>query len=301
MAKTKIGICALTGERCELQESHIYPKFLFKYLIQKGGTRFRAVNNPNQAFQDGFKIPLLGKQAELDFSKREKWFAENIFTPFVNGQLTNKKVVYNEQLYYFCVSLLWRVLYVTKDNIKGEKQRHKCDEALEEWRSFLNGESLPKSYDNVYMMPITPEIFDKEHFIQSDPKLSVEVQWYTRRMFDSTLLDPDPHNYAFFCKMPYFFFWAVLKRDNQDNQQMNYGLKISPNGGDIDFKRYNIGKGFIKNYILLRIILAAKKTEEVGESMSKKQQDKILQFTLQDKHLRNSELADLLVQMGMAH
>jgi hypothetical protein len=35
--------------------------------------------------------------------------------------------------------------------------------------------------------------------------------------------------------------------------------------------------------------------------MSKEQQDKILQFTLQDKHLRNSELADLLIQMGMAH
>lgn len=32
MEKTQLGICALTGERCELQESHIYPKFVYKYL-----------------------------------------------------------------------------------------------------------------------------------------------------------------------------------------------------------------------------------------------------------------------------
>ena len=75
MAKSQIGICALTGEKCELQESHIYPKFVYKHLKQTGGNRFRAVGNPNKAFQDGFKKPLLGRWAELEFSKREKWFA----------------------------------------------------------------------------------------------------------------------------------------------------------------------------------------------------------------------------------
>lgn len=297
MAKSQIGICALTGERCELQESHIYPKFAYKYLKQTGGNRFRTVGNPNKALQDGLKKTLLGKWAELEFSKREKWFAENIFTPFVNGQLANSKVKYDEKLYYFCVSLLWRVLIFTKENIKGENERRKCDEALEEWRSFLNGGSLPETYYNIYMMPITPELFDKEHFIQSDSRLSVEVKWYTRRIFDNTLLDSIPHNKAFFCKMPFFFFWAVIERDNQ---QMNYGLRILPNGGKIDFKRYNIGNGFVKDYILHRIILAAQKTDEVGENMSKVQQDKIVQNTLRDKHLRNSELAELLIQKGMA-
>ena len=298
MAKSQIGICALTGEKCELQESHIYPKFVYKHLKQTGGNRFRAVGNPNKAFQDGFKKPLLGRWAELEFSKREKWFAENIFTPFVNGQLAKGKVKYNDKLYYFCVSLLWRVLIDTKENIKGEKEILKCEEALKEWQSFLNGGSLPKTYDKIYMMPITPELFDKEQSIPSGTKLNLEVQWYTRRMFDSTLLELTPNNTAFFCKMPYFFFWAVIERDNQ---QMNYGLRISPNGGIIDFKRYNIGNGFVKYYILLRIILAAKKTDEVGENMSKVQQDKIVQRTLQDEHLRNSELAELLIQKGMAH
>jgi hypothetical protein len=52
--------------------------------------------------------------------------------------------------------------------------------------------------------------------------------------------------------------------------------------------------------VFLRILLAAQKTDEVSENMSKEQQDKILQFTLQDMHLRNTELADSLIQMGMA-
>lgn len=297
MAKTQFGICALTGEKCELQESHIYPKFVYKHLKQTGGGRFRVANNPNQALQDGLKKHLLGSWAELEFSKREKWFAENIFSPFINGQLANTKLVYTEDLYYFCISLLWRVLLLTKDNVIGKEERRKCDEALEEWRSFLNGGSLPNTYGNIYMMPITPELFDKEQLIQPGTRENVEVQWYIRRLFDSDLFGLIPNNNTFFCKIPYFFFWAAIERDNQ---QMNYGLRISPNGGKIDFKRYHIGNGYVKEYVFLRILLAAQKADEVSENMSKEQQDKILQFTLQDKHLRNSELADLLIQMGLA-
>ena len=211
MAKTQIGICALTGERCELQESHIYPKFVYKHLKQTGGGRFRVANNPNKALQDGLKKHLLGSWAELEFSKREKWFSENIFSPFINGQLTNTKLVYTEDLFYFCISLLWRVLHLTKDNVIGEKERRKCDEALEEWRSFLNGGSLPNTYGNIYMMPITPELFDKEQMIQTGTRESIEVQWYIRRSFDSDLFGLIPNNNTFFCKIPYFFFWAVIE------------------------------------------------------------------------------------------
>lgn len=266
MAKNQIGICALTGEKCELQESHIYPKFVYKHLKQTGGSRFRVANNPNQALQDGLKKHLLGSWAELEFSKREKWFAENIFSPFINGQLANTKLIYTEDLYYFCISLLWRVLLLTKDNVIGEEERRKCDEALEEWRSFLNGGSLPNTYGNIYMMPITPELFDKEQLIQPGTRESVEVQWYIRRSFDSDLFGLIPNNNTFFCKIPYFFFWAAIERDNQ---QMNYGLRISPNGGKIDFKRFHIGNGYVKEYVFLRILLAAQKADEVSENMSK--------------------------------
>ena len=295
MDKTHMGVCALTGEYCELQESHVYPKFVYKYLKQTGGSRFRIANNPTKALQDGLKIPLLGRHAEQDFSKREKWFAENIFTPFVNGRLMNRKIAYDEHLYYFCISLLWRVLYYTKDSIKGDKERRKCREALEEWRAFLNGGNYPNNYGSIYLMPITPELLDKEQLFQEGTREIVEMEWYIRRSFDSDLFGLIPNNNFFFCKIPCFFFWSVIERDNQD---INCGLRITPDGGKIDFKRYHIGNGYIKEYIILRIILSAQKSDEVSKSLSSEQQDKIIQFALQDKHLRYSELAYFITKMA---
>lgn len=289
-----MGVCALTGEYCELQESHIYPKFVYKYLKQTGGSRFRIANNPTKALQDGLKIPLLGRHAEQEFSKREKWFAENIFNPFVNGQLMNKKIAYDEHLYYFCISLLWRVLYLSKESINGDKERRKCNEALEEWRVFLDGGNIPNSYGTIYIMPITPELLNKEQRFQDGTREFVEMQWYICRLFDSDLFGLIFNNNTFFCKIPYFFFWSVIERDNQ---QMNYGLKIMPNGGKIDFKHYHIGNGYVKEYVILRILLAAQKSDEVSQSLSAEQQDKIMQYALHDKHLRNSELADLITKM----
>ena len=298
MDKTHLGICALTGEYCELQESHIYPKFFYKYLKQTGGGRFRIANDPNRALQDGLKISFLGWYAEQEFSKREKWFAENIFTPFIKGQLTNRKITYNAHLYYFCISLLWRVLNYIKDSIIGDDEKRKCCEALEEWRSFLNGGKLPKSYGNIYLMPITPKLLNKEQLFQDDTRENIEMEWYIRRSFDSDLFGLIPNNHAFFCKVPYFFVWSAITRDNLN---INYGLRIKRDGGVIDFKRYHIGNGYVKNYILLRTLLSAQKSDEVSKNISPEQQDKIIQYALHDKHLRNSELADFITKMSMYH
>ena len=106
MAKSQIGICALTGEKCELQESHIYPKFVYKHLKQTGGNSFRAVGNPNKAFQDGFKKPLLGRWAELEFSKRESGLQKTFLLPLlmVNWQKVRLNTMINytisASLYY---------------------------------------------------------------------------------------------------------------------------------------------------------------------------------------------------------
>ena len=160
MPKNIKGTCALTLEECDLKESHIYPKFIFDYLLQKGGKRFRCLGNPTKVLQDGVKRHLLGGNAEQEFSKREKWFAEKLFIPFCNGQMNNSKLIYHDELYYFCVSLLWRVLYWVKDSIRGERLISKCNQAFEEWRIFLNGGNLPPNFNRIYLMPITPLLFD---------------------------------------------------------------------------------------------------------------------------------------------
>lgn len=72
------GHCKLYDREAELMKSHIIPKFAFDYMKKTGGY-FRALNNPNVRVQDGPKKYLLSTEAEQEFSKRERWFANNIF------------------------------------------------------------------------------------------------------------------------------------------------------------------------------------------------------------------------------
>ena len=82
----EIEICALTGEECELRDSHIYPKFMFEAMKKLGGTNFRISNMPNRVLQDGLKKRLLGHNAEQMFSKSENWFAKTFFyAKYSNG------------------------------------------------------------------------------------------------------------------------------------------------------------------------------------------------------------------------
>jgi len=295
MSKNIKGICALTLEECELRESHIYPKFVYHYLKQKGGNRFRGINNPTKVLQDGIKVPLLGHQAEQEFSKREKWFAEKLFVPFCNGLLNDTKFVYYDELYYFCVSLLWRALYLAKENIIGEDLKARCKQAFEEWRIFLSGGNLPPIFNRIYLMPITPMLFDEMPQLTFTEQQWNEIEWYIHRDIDSALYDLIPNNSAFFCKIPFFFFWAEIERDDTN---LNYGLRIMPNGGKIDFRHYHIGKGVVKNYILQRIILESMKIKEISEELSEEQQKSIIRHTIQDEHLLKSELGAFLMKKG---
>ena len=78
-------------------KSHIYPKFIWDFLKDKGGSRFRSVHAPTKVMQDGEKDYLLGNRAEQMFSLREKWFAEHIFMPFCDNTIPKTKVSYDNQ------------------------------------------------------------------------------------------------------------------------------------------------------------------------------------------------------------
>jgi hypothetical protein len=103
-----IGTCRLCGQSAELRDSHIIPKFVFDWMKETGGDYIRYSGSPNQRCQDGYKVELLCDACEQRFSKRERWFCEKVFVPY----LKENEVVfqYDESLFYFLVSLLWRVL-----------------------------------------------------------------------------------------------------------------------------------------------------------------------------------------------
>jgi len=142
--------CNLCHKEKELQESHVIPKFVYKWMKQTGTGRFRQGLNINKPLQDGIKEFLLCRDCEQKFSKREDWFKKNVFDSFINK---SKTTFYpSDNLKYFAVSILWRVLIYFKDDGNKYKFKDKLDEAEIEWRKYLYENEDLKKYDSIHLM-----------------------------------------------------------------------------------------------------------------------------------------------------
>lgn len=215
------GICELYKIESDLKESHIYPKFVINYTKKTGSKYFRKVIEPNKREQDGIKLHLLSERAEQDFSKREKWFAEKIFIPYLSG---NYELSYNENLYYFVISFLWRILVLNlKDNtVKDKWYYNLIVKAEEEWRDFLITGKLP--VDN-----LNSNLFFTDRVKENNTDLK-GVDFYLTRAMDGTIVDNEPQTCLLvYGKFNRFIFWSVLKKYGDES-----GLKeveINPKGG----------------------------------------------------------------------
>src|SRR5689334_12061905 len=99
--------CNLCNEERDLRESHIIPKFIFKWLKDTGTGYLRSSNNLNQRVQDGTKEPFLCSECEERFSKAETYFAQKVFKPIVNNATSFE---YSDNFFYAIISILWRLL-----------------------------------------------------------------------------------------------------------------------------------------------------------------------------------------------
>lgn len=283
------GICPITCKEDDIRKSHIFPKFMWRYLKRNGGTVFRSVENPTKELQNGYVMDLLGSQAELKFSKRELWFEHNIFTPYVNGELSSKKVLYTNDLFYFCVSLLWRVLYIHRDNVIGTRLKSITKEALEDWRSFLNEEiSVPATFSNVYIMPISSKIL-------SLPDGIYDIDFYMKREFgDNIMTATNSADSAVYCKFPRFIIWGQLIREDKS---INYGLRVFPEGGHLNFKKFHVGEGITRGYIIGKIKESVEMAEKISNQLSDNVQKTISNRIISNiDKIRNTEMGEILLE-----
>lgn len=218
------GICALYEIETELLESHIYPKFVINYTKKTGSKYLRRFVNPNIRQQDGIKLYLLGEKAEQDFSVREKWFAENIFVPYL-GQ--KHELDYNENLYYFAVSFLWRVLVLElkSDNKLKEKWFYNIIiNAEKEWKNYLINDILPNTYTKFCLL-LTDRVKENNSDLNG-------VDFYFTRILDATIVDNEPQTCLLvYGKFNKFIFWAILK--NYGGEDKLKDVEINPLGGKL--------------------------------------------------------------------
>lgn len=274
------GICRLYKEESQLQESHIFPKFVVNYTKKTGSKYLRSYTEPDKRMQDGVKKHLLSWKAEQDFSKREKWFAENIFRPHLSG---NKVLKYDENLYYFSISFLWRVLISELESTKNIDKKWYYDLLIDteiEWRDFLLTGKIPKKFGKICLL-----FTDTVEFNPTELK---GVDFYLTRIFDATIVDNEPQTcLLIYGKFNKFIFGAVLKEYGDENTL--HDVLINPNGGIFNIPQ-DLTYFPICSFLGNRIQVVANMTLPNSE-----QQKKIEAELLKDKDFWETELGKSLL------
>ncbi|MBP1594080.1 MAG: hypothetical protein H6Q12_1098 [Bacteroidetes bacterium] len=217
------GICALTKKEAILRQSHIYPKFVIEWMKETGSPYLRRGIEPNRRYQDGYKLALLSEEGEQMFSLREKWFAEKVFVPFLNDSKISIK--YGEELYYFAISMLWRILVLEleSDKIEEFKYYQLMLRAEEQWREFLYKGIYPIDFDNIHMM-----LADR---IQTHDYNMDGVEYYFCRQCDgTTIYSNEKSQCVIYVKFARFFFFGIL--DGWISEP-KIGIKIHPINGSL--------------------------------------------------------------------
>lgn len=261
------GICKLFETVENLRESHIYPKFVIDYFKETGSKYLRKFVQPNKRLQDGPKLYLLSEKAEQRFSLREKWFSEKIFKPYsINGV---RKFEYDENLFYFTISILWRTLLVNLDHPKISSQPfiQTLYAVSVEWKEFLRDFKYPTNYNRCYLL-FTDRV--KSHNIDASG-----ADYYLTRALDATIVFNEDGSYlAVYMKFTRFIFWGVL--EGGDDPKLGE-LKINPLKGKLTIPQ-NFQDPHITSFFLSRI-----KEVEKQPKANENQQERIFNEILKDK------------------
>ena len=162
-------LCRLCDKKKELKESHIIPYSIIKWELKKRESYLRNLLTPNKRHQDGIKKYLLCADCEELFSKKEKIFADKIFHPRVkNDQLTFD---YDDWLYYFLISILWRLLVIEeeKNSFNGNDFKVQLKKARQDWKEFLFDNKQIKKFKEIHFMVIPRQKITKiKSFIDFD-------------------------------------------------------------------------------------------------------------------------------------
>lgn len=153
--------CKLCGLNKELKDSHLTPKFIYKWLIKTSETGFlRTTENPNRKQQDGLKLKFLCAECEEKLSKLETFFSRKIFHEATKQNLGLYTVT--ELDYRFVVSVLWRnsEYYISRgeglENLTaGELSSIKRFNSI--CREYLNNERIDLDEYHIHVIPLTEE------------------------------------------------------------------------------------------------------------------------------------------------
>ena len=263
-----LGNCYLCDSYCELQNSHVLPAFLFRWMRETSATgHIRFAETMNRRVQDGEKKRWLCSSCEGILGENERQFASKLFYPFVEDRLT--QIRYGPWFLRFCVSLSWRVLrwFMEGDGLDdySDAERESVGRAEKIWKEFLIGlRPHPGQFrQHLFLVgSVNATGGDIPHNINRHVMRSIHID-----------LIKNSHRHLVYMKLPRFFIFGVLRDDRPSDWQ---GTRVAVKGGTIS-GRQNVPSEFF-DYVNAK----ANYESEQHASMSERQKEKITDTFLGD-------------------
>jgi uncharacterized protein YlaI len=223
--------CALCRKEKELENSHIIPKFVFKWMKKTGSSKLRQLTAINKSVEDGPTKKLLCGDCEDEFSAYEDYFARFFFHPLLDNIIENKgpitipSIDYNENLYLFSMSLLWRGLKwnINNDNIPMEHEEQ-LNRIESKWQTFLANKNYPDEANSIHMF-----IADKTQDFEGKPQ---RFDFYMMRGTDATVASGEGQLFIFSKIARFLFIVPLIGFEEKDfintNIQAAGGTYINP-------------------------------------------------------------------------
>lgn len=258
----KQDTCRLCQQQAELQNSHILPAFVFRWLKESAGNgHIRYGMEPNQRVQDGHKRYWLCAACEGRLSLSETSFATNLFHPYLEA--SGKQFYYSRWLMHFCTSLSWRVLrfYLEETNLKDRSAEFLAhvEKAERIWRELLLGERPHPEAFQQHILPL-------DQIQSTSGKLAPNINRYLMRAVDMDICRGDKTIFTY-TKLGRFIVLGFVHEPNPNQWR---GTKVNANKGFVGPKEYVLPRAF-GEYLNEK----AHRMAELLNSVSEKQQTKI--------------------------
>jgi len=265
------GRCGLCGKEKELQESHIIPSFVFKWLKDSSVTgHFRHGETINKRVQDGAKLYLLCWDCEQLFGKWEDIFAKEVFMPLHQNKPIKQ---YGTWLLKFSTSVSWRVLTFFKNHLDlnhfPDNLLKSVDNALKIWQEFLLDKRPHPECCEQHLLPFRG--FIGEH---NDPDI------------DATCSKTEAFVYAKMCRILLIGF---IEMDHRERWQ---DTKVHVNHGILEKKHYKV-PATVSHFMYYK----ARRQQEVQKKISGRQWKRIdKDYEKQSDKFQDSEMFKAITQ-----
>lgn len=193
--------CKYCKEREAIENSHIIPSFIYKWLKDTSPTGFiRSTKEPNKREQDGHKSPLLCTECERAFSEIENSFKKETFSKMANYRKPCPKILKISESTRQCMYVIaWRVLadsyYFPRENQYTAEEFNKFPEFLDEIKELVEGKKSSKF--RTHLIPCTREVLTKLELPQ------VEWFYYERSINAEPRIWDDWKRFLIYIKIPF--------------------------------------------------------------------------------------------------